>query len=470
MDLAPAGKIGGGPFRQIPLGRWVEHLQQGAGSTGIADVEPVEGCHQSDQEQQPLQIQQAGVAVQVGELAAPIQVHCIADPLVEAIEMPLQQCPIHRLGRWIHGHQGRKAFAAIRAEVFVGQRCGELPDHGLGHLPFAVAGPGQAGRLGGCQPPADPLHRPGIGHGLGVDEAPGPAGVGGIDDHRDAGGDPLVKTLQQPITDLRPGALDRRIAEQLGADHIGGEHQARLTVGSLQQGCQLVGQGGLAAAWGPISRWQRMGRTWRNAAGPTAIVLLPSCEQRAPPSCFAGELSPATARRERVNPAEAEVVTMVNQEQGTPYRAPDLLRDVLLIDMLELTGSTAAAARVLSLSQPTVSRRYRALAQDLGLERRPRQRPGRRFGESSCLRLLRKGLSLHRWQAGVLRVGGRPEHQQQMADYPWLHWVGLEGLLLQAAPELIRNDLLDGLIISEAELSVLGSPYTGAFGSDLNCS
>lgn len=162
-----------------------------------------------------------------------------------------------------------------------------------------------------------------------------------------------------------------------------------------------------------------------------------------------------------MNPAEAEVVTMVNQEQGTPYRAPDLLRDVLLIDMLELTGSTAAAARVLSLSQPTVSRRYRALAQDLGLERRPRQRPGRRFGESSCLRLLRKGLSLHRWQAGVLRVGGRPEHQQQMADYPWLHWVGLEGLLLQAAPELIRNDLLDGLIISEAELSVLGSPYTG---------
>ncbi|WP_411872057.1 LysR family transcriptional regulator [Vulcanococcus limneticus] len=145
----------------------------------------------------------------------------------------------------------------------------------------------------------------------------------------------------------------------------------------------------------------------------------------------------------------------MSQEQGTAYRPPNLLRDVLLIDMLELTGSTAAAARVLSLSQPTVSRRYRALARDLGLVRQPHLRPGRRFGESSCLQLLRKGLSLHRWQAGVLRIGGRPEHRQQVAGQGWLHWVGLEALPLEAAAELIHQDVLDGLIVTERETAQL---------------
>ncbi|MEA5424052.1 LysR family transcriptional regulator [Synechococcus sp. CCY9202] len=136
---------------------------------------------------------------------------------------------------------------------------------------------------------------------------------------------------------------------------------------------------------------------------------------------------------------------------GYLYRTPDLLRDLLLLDILELTGSTTAAARALSLSQPTVSRRYRTLARDLGLVRQPRQQPGRRYGDSICLRLLRKGMTLHRWQAGVLRIGGRPEHAQRVAGYSWLHWVGLQGKTLRAAPELIRQDLLDGLLLTQQE-------------------
>ncbi len=158
---------------------------------------------------------------------------------------------------------------------------------------------------------------------------------------------------------------------------------------------------------------------------------------------------------------QAAPVPMPSLEPPTPYRTPELLRDLLVIDMLELTGSTAAAARVLSLSQPTVSRRYRAVARDLGLVRRPHQQPGRRYGDSICLRLLRRGLTLHRWQAGVLRIAGRPEHAPRVAPIPWLHWIGLEGFCVDAAAELIRRDVLDGLIIQgreHAELRHLCSP------------
>ena len=60
--------------------------------------------------------------------------------------------------------------------------------------------------------------------------------------------------------------------------------------------------------------------------------------------------------------------------QAEPYRVPALLQDIRLLDLLELSGSTVQASELLSLSQPTVSRRYRSLAQDFGLERDPRQR------------------------------------------------------------------------------------------------
>ena len=39
------------------------------------------------------------------------------------------------------------------------------------------------------------------------------------------------------------------------------------------------------------------------------------------------------------------------------YRLPALLQDIRLLDLLELSGTTLEASRLLQLSQPTISRR-----------------------------------------------------------------------------------------------------------------
>jgi len=57
------------------------------------------------------------------------------------------------------------------------------------------------------------------------------------------------------------------------------------------------------------------------------------------------------------------------------YQIPAVLHDLVLVYTLELSGSTVAAAQLLNLSQPTASRRYRALAADLGLQRIQIHRP-----------------------------------------------------------------------------------------------
>lgn len=73
------------------------------------------------------------------------------------------------------------------------------------------------------------------------------------------------------------------------------------------------------------------------------------------------------------------------------YRVPTVLRDLQLVDLLELTGSTTASAAQIGLSQPSVSRRYRALAAELGLQRLTDEPIGKRFGHAPLLQLLRRG-------------------------------------------------------------------------------
>ena len=117
----------------------------------------------------------------------------------------------------------------------------------LRHLAFAMAVPLQAGGQRGVEPPADPLHRRRQQQGLGEGQAPGPAGMGGIDDHRNPRGDGLDQPLLEALLDVNPGALHGRIAKDLGPDRIGGEHQGRRFSSGGEQGRQGSGQGGLAA-------------------------------------------------------------------------------------------------------------------------------------------------------------------------------------------------------------------------------
>lgn len=140
------------------------------------------------------------------------------------------------------------------------------------------------------------------------------------------------------------------------------------------------------------------------------------------------------------------------------YRPPELLRDLRLLDALELTGTTELAGRWLAVSQPTVSRRYRRLAEDFGLipERRSAKRC--RFGATVSLRQLRLGARWHRFEAGVVGVATDPLHHGLLE--------GLDGLLPMPQRfrpgetwlDLVREAVIDVALVSSLELE---PPQTG---------
>ena len=135
----------------------------------------------------------------------------------------------------------------------------------------------------------------------------------------------------------------------------------------------------------------------------------------------------------------------------TGYRIPTCLRDLVMVDLLELTGSTTAAAQLLQMSQPSVSRRYRMLAQDLGLERQNHRPIGRRYGDTDWMALLRRGVNRHRLACGVLRIGAPPALGDALSDCHWAEWVKLARKPLAHWPQLLELELLDGVVLEEAD-------------------
>lgn len=143
-----------------------------------------------------------------------------------------------------------------------------------------------------------------------------------------------------------------------------------------------------------------------------------------------------------------------------PYRAPQLLTDLQLLDLIELSGSTVRAAPLLNLSQPTVSRRRQRLVQELGLV----AGTDLRQGDGACLRLLRRAAKRHRLDAGVWRVG---------AD-GWCLDPGLAAATLQVAPPrfapvqvwqaLVAAHVLDGALVSGADLQLAVPALSAAAG------
>ena len=130
------------------------------------------------------------------------------------------------------------------------------------------------------------------------------------------------------------------------------------------------------------------------------------------------------------------------------YRIPSVLRDLVLVDMLELTGSTVTAAQLLNLSQPSVSRRYRRLASELGVEPNRNDPPGRRFADAEWMRLLRQGVNRHRLDCGVLRLGGPPDVGALVRHWPWVEWIPLPNKSLVHSDALLERQLLDGVLLT----------------------
>lgn len=134
------------------------------------------------------------------------------------------------------------------------------------------------------------------------------------------------------------------------------------------------------------------------------------------------------------------------------YRIPETLLDLVLVDLLELTGSTISAAGHLALSQPTVSRRYRALAQDLGLKHNSHNPVGRRYGDTKWMELLRRGVNHHRLEAGVLRIGNIDTHAVPLPGSPLVQWIDLGKGAIDAWPKLLSLELLDAVVTHEKTL------------------
>jgi hypothetical protein len=134
------------------------------------------------------------------------------------------------------------------------------------------------------------------------------------------------------------------------------------------------------------------------------------------------------------------------------YRLPELLQDIRLLDLLELSGTTVQASALLSLSQPSVSRRYRALARDFGLQPDQRLRHGCRYGATSTMQLLRLGCRSHRLEAGVARIGADLLHHHLLTGIDWLLPVPERFRTVEAWLELVRQGVLDGALVSELEL------------------
>jgi DNA-binding transcriptional LysR family regulator len=138
--------------------------------------------------------------------------------------------------------------------------------------------------------------------------------------------------------------------------------------------------------------------------------------------------------------------------QAEPYRLPALLQDIRLLDLLELSGSTVLASELLSISQPTVSRRYRSLAQDFGLERDPRQRKLCRYGSTDAMRWLRMGCRAHRLAAGYARIGTDLMHQPLLSGMDWLLPTPVRFRSIHDWAELIREGVIDAAVVSGLEL------------------
>jgi hypothetical protein len=132
-----------------------------------------------------------------------------------------------------------------------------------------------------------------------------------------------------------------------------------------------------------------------------------------------------------------------------PYRIPATLRDLVMIDLLEITGSTTATAELLTMSQPSVSRRYRSMARDLGLERQSYAPVGRRFGDTPWITQLRRGVNHHRLANGVLRIGINRDLEPLIASSDWAQWVPLGRQQQRQWRSLLALELLDAMAVAE---------------------
>ncbi|MFM7550946.1 MAG: hypothetical protein ACKO8I_19200 [Cyanobacteriota bacterium] len=130
------------------------------------------------------------------------------------------------------------------------------------------------------------------------------------------------------------------------------------------------------------------------------------------------------------------------------YRPPEMLVNLHVLDLMEVSGSQMRAARSLSMHQTTVSRSYWDLAEQFRLQPERGPRKVCRWGLSTSLRFLRLASRAHRLEDGRLRLATDALHQSLLD--------GLPGVL-QVPPcfhpagdwaTLVAQGVIDGAIVS----------------------
>ena len=141
---------------------------------------------------------------------------------------------------------------------------------------------------------------------------------------------------------------------------------------------------------------------------------------------------------------------------ATTYRHPDLLDGLNTLDLLELCGSMAAAAGPLNLSQPTISRRYQKISKDFGLNKATCHLiDDLQYGETECIRLLRRAFQSHRLASGVLRIGSDPLRHGLMDGASNVLPVPAQFRHARFLHRLVESSILDGALLSSLEIDGL---------------
>jgi hypothetical protein len=129
-----------------------------------------------------------------------------------------------------------------------------------------------------------------------------------------------------------------------------------------------------------------------------------------------------------------------------PYRVPELLRAIEVLNLLELTGSQRATSQALGLHQSSVSRSLRSLRLQLSLT--PGPSSCLRYGDGPGLGHLRQALRAHRIADGWLQLAADPLHQGLLNPAPGLLPGPAAWLTGERLAELVHHAVLDGGLVS----------------------
>jgi len=144
------------------------------------------------------------------------------------------------------------------------------------------------------------------------------------------------------------------------------------------------------------------------------------------------------------------------------YRLPALLGPIDVVDLLELCGTASATAGAMGLSQPTVSRRYSALASDLGLRRWGQSGPQQLlYGDTTFLRLLRQAYQWHRLEAGLVRLAANPCQELLLEGLPADPRLPLRFRQPGSWRRLLEAAIIDGALLSSLDLELLHPGLAG---------